>query len=157
MAVPLPIACRGPGGASVAHGSRVEVHLYDARAGTLLALANASNPEWTDVYSQPRSNAALKLAPDDAVAALLGELEGAGFSRLATSGPPGDPGALRGYLLVRIDGDERTVSVPDAGAGHDLLVAFAEMKRTMDRYYQSVAGLQLIENDRGHRYFEAGR
>ncbi len=135
----------------------MEVHLYDGRAGTMLGLANESHPDWAGIYSRQQPNAALKLAPEDTMAALLGELDELGFMHRAAPGPPTATASVRGFLHVRRGNEDFTLAVPTSNYDPDLLGAFAQMKLLMTRYYQSVAGLQFIDNEQGHRFFEPGR
>lgn len=153
-------ACSGPGSASGSEtgarplGRRVLVALYDAKGPVHLELAPASHPDFADVYSRPRPDASLKLAPDELVEDLLRDLEGLSFASLAVDGPPprASPG-LRGWVCIEDSGRARTFVVPAAGASPEALQAFAYMKLLINEYYTHVGGLQFVENPQGHDIF----
>lgn len=153
-------ACAGPDSASAGEtgapprGRRVLVGLYDAKGPVHLELAPASHPDFADVYSRPRADAALKLAPDELVEDLLRDLAGLSFDALATAGapPPASPG-VRGWVSIQDSGRARTFVVPATGASPETLQAFAYMKLLINEYYTHVGGLQFVENPQGHDIF----
>jgi hypothetical protein len=153
----LATACAGlAGGAS---GHRVEVRLYDAEDGVRLELANDTHPELRDVYSQRKADASLKLAPEEAMDALIESLELAGFERLAVSGPPpvaadAVPLGLRGWLAVSADGEQRTFRMPASRPTAEQVQAYNRMKLMFVDTYGRVGGLQYIQNPQGHQLFE---
>lgn len=143
----------GPAGANSA-GKRVRVALYDAKGDVRLELAPQSHPDLADVYSHPRPDAALKLAPDELIDDLLRDLERLGFSARAAAGapPPASP-AVRGWVSVEQGRSARTFVVPAAGAEAEALQAFAHMKLLINEYYTHVGGLQFVNNPQGHDIF----
>ncbi len=128
--------------------------LYDAKGDIHLELANASHPELAGAYSQPKPDAALKLAPDELVDDLVRDLGRLGFDDLGAEGPPpaAKPG-LRGWVTLNQDGRLRTFVVPAQGAAPEALQAFAYMKLTFNEYYTHVGGLQFVNNPQGHDIF----
>jgi hypothetical protein len=150
-------ACAGPAGG--ASGHRVLVRLYDAEDDVRLELANESHPELRDVYSRPREDAALKLAPDALMDDLLASIEQIHFEQLATPGePPAEqeaaPRGLRGWVSVSEDGEQRTFLVPAQQPTAEQLQAYTRMKLVINHYYSQVGGLQFIRNPQGHELFE---
>ena len=152
-------ACSGPGtqhAAGDAGGRRVIVGLYDAKGPVHLDLANASHPELADVYSHQRQDAALKLAPDELMEDLLGDLAQLAFGSLAEAGgPPRDGAGVRGWVSVDDDGVLRTFVVPAEGASRQQLEAFVGMKLVINEYYTHVGGLQFVTNPEGHDIFRS--
>ena len=149
-------ACAGPGPATnPASGHRVVVGLYDAKTDLHLDLANASHPDYADVYSQERRNADLKLAPDDLMAQLVVDLDGRlGFEKLAAAGaPPAPSAAVRGWVTVQQDGRQRTFLVPAQGATAEQLQAFVNMKLVLNDVFMHVGGLQFVNNPQGGDIF----
>ena len=156
LALPLLLgACASTGG--VGSGDRAMVRLYDGDTGVLLELANESHPEWRGVYSRPRDAANLKLVPDELLGSVLVDLDAAGFGRWAADGPPPQLSAgLDGWIEVVRDDRSRTLSIAEGSLDRDMLAAYARMKLTVLTAYQSIAGLQYIENAAGHDYFKRG-
>lgn len=134
------------------------VGLYDAKGEVRLELANASHPDLADTYSHQRSDAALKLAPDELLDDLVRDLGRLGFADLGAEGPPppADPG-VRGWVTLNEDGRLRTFVVPARGASTEALQAFAYMKLTFNEYYTHVGGLQFVNNPQGHDIFRSPR
>jgi len=153
--------CSSPdaGSASAAHptGRRLVVGLYDSKGanGPLhLDLANASEPELVEVYSQRRSNATLKLLPDEYMQAMVDHLDTLAFADLSSAGdPPPDSAAVRGWVCVDEGGTRRTFVVPAEGATAKQLQAFVDMKLAISQLYNHVAGLQHVSNPQGAAIF----
>ena len=155
LALLLTSACASVGG--VGQGDRAMVRLYDGDTGVLLELANDSHPDWQDVYSRPRPAANLKLVPEDVLSSVLEALDAAGFDRWAADGPaPPMSAGLDGWLEVRLGDRARTLSIAEGSLDRERLSGFARMKLAVLDAYQSVAGLQLIENPAGHDLFQTG-
>lgn len=133
------------------------VGLYDSKGANgpvHLDLANASEPELVEVYSQRRSNAALKLLPDEYMQAMVDHLDTLAFAELASAGdPPPDGAAVRGWVYVDDDGLRRTFVVPTDGATARQLQAFVDMKLAISQLYNHVAGLQHVSNPQGAAIF----
>lgn len=159
------LACTTTPSKPIAPGSRVVAALYDGSSGILLALANASHPTLGGVYSQERSDAALKLAPDELIGELRASLDNGDFPRWARPAPAGQPrdplrrGAFgiepgRGWLALVEDDLVRVFAEPGPASGGAERQAYANLKLIMDLYYTPVGGLQYIENDRGAKVFD---
>jgi len=147
-------ACAGPSQPSPA-GAGVVVGLYDSKSGLHLDLANASHPDYADVYSRERADAALKVAPDELMQQLVRDLtERLGFDGLSTEGSPPKSGAsLRGWVVIDRGGKRRTFSVPATGATAEQLQAFVAMKLVISEYYTHLGGLQFVNNPQGADIF----
>ena len=145
-------ACAGPGAAT---SHRVLVGLYDSKTDLHLDLANASHPDFANVYSHQRRNADLKLAPDELMDQLVHDLdERLGFAALAAAGDPPEPGAgVRGWVTIQADDSKRTFVVPAQGATAEQLQAFAKMKLVLNEVFTHVGGLQFVNNPQGHDIF----
>jgi hypothetical protein len=135
-------------------GRRVVVGLYDSRGPVHLELAPDNHPDFADVYSHPRPDAALKLAPPELVDDLLRDLERLSFGALSAPGgpPPAGPG-VRGWVTLQDGSQRRTFVVPASGAPPEALQAFAYMKLLVNEYYTHVGGLQFVNNPEGHDIF----
>ena len=130
------------------------VELYDAKGDLHLDLANEGHPELAGVYSRQRADATLKLAPEDLMSDLVGDLSHLSFATLSAPGDPPPPGsAVRGWVSVEDDSGRHTFVVPAAGATPDQLQAFANMKLLINEYYTHVGGLQFVTNPQGHDIF----
>jgi len=141
----------------VGSGDRAMVRLFDADTGVLLELANESHPQWQDVYSQARRAAELKLVPDELLGQVLVAFEEAGFDELAAEGPAPEAGpGLDGWIEVRLGDSLRHLAMPEGSLDRPRLAAYARMKLAVLEAYQSVAGLQLIDNPSGHELFKEG-
>ena len=137
-----------------AGGRRVVIGLYDAKGELRLDLANENHPDLAHVYSRQRADATLKLAPDELMDDLLGDLSRLSFGSLAAAGDPPSPGpAVRGWVTVEEGSGRRTFVVPAAGASAEQLQAFAHMKLLINEYYMHVGGLQFVTNPEGHDIF----
>ncbi|HZL99346.1 MAG TPA: hypothetical protein VFD43_03750 [Planctomycetota bacterium] len=144
-------ACSGP----LAWGSeqRTLVRLYDAKTGVRIELANRSHPEYRDIYSQPRSDASLKLGSDELLERLLERLDELNFGQLSVPGAPPQDAPVLGWLEV-VDGDgSRTFAVPKTGATREQIGSFAQMQYAVSEAYTSVTGLQFIDNPSGGDLF----
>lgn len=124
-------ACAGPG--LFGSDQRTLVRLYDADTGVRLELASQGHPDYRDLYSHPRSEANLKLAPDELIDALLDRLDALNFDRLSAPGGPPDRAAVLGWLEVTDGSRTRTLAVSEA--------------------FTHVTGLQYIENPSGADLF----
>jgi hypothetical protein len=132
--------------------------LYDAETRVSLELANDTHPELRDVYSERKSDASLKLAPEELMEALVASIEQAQFEALATPGkPPAVEEAgmrgLRGWVAISEDGEHRTFLVPAQRPTSEQLLAYSRMKLVFNEFYNQVGGLQFIQNPQGHRLF----
>ena len=144
-------ACSGPG--LLGSGDRTLVRLYDAHTGVRIELANQSHPDYRDVYSRPRAEAALKLAPDELMDALLERLDDLDFEELSKPGAPSQGADVLGWLEVVQDTEARTFAVPRAGATREQLSRFAQMQYAVSDAYTHVTGLQFIDNPEGAELF----
>ena len=182
LALAFSAGCSGPG-FGFGGGQRLTVGLYDGKNDVHLELANESQPDFEDVYSRRRADASLKLAPDDLMGDLVGDLQKLGFEALSKVGvPPGSatldlstvgaggqpsdpakaseaavplpPGGIRGWVTITRGDSTRTFVVPAAGASADQLQSFVSMKLVVDYYYSHVSGLQFVNNPEGHRIFQ---
>lgn len=142
-------ACSGP----LLGSDDTLVRLYDAKTGVRIELANQDNPAYRDVYSHPRSEATLKLAPDDLIETLLDRLDDLQFDKLSAPGAPPEGGELLGWLEVVQDGQPRTFAVPRTGATREQLSRFAQMQLAVSEAYTHVTGLQYIDNPQGADLF----
>jgi len=129
------------------------VRLYDAHTGVRIELANQSHPDYRDVYSRPRPEAALKLAPDELMDELLDRLDDLNFDQLSAPGAPPQGADLLGWLEVVQDTEARTFAVPRAGATREQLSRFAQMQFLVSDTYTHVSGLQYIDNPEGAELF----
>jgi hypothetical protein len=145
------IACAGPG--LFGSDQRTLVRLYDADTGVRIELANQSHPDYRDVYSHPRREANLKLAPDELIESLLDRLDDLNFERLSAPGGPPDRSLLHGWLEVSDGGKTRTFAVPMTGATGEELSSFAQMQLAVSEAYTHVTGLQYIDNPNGADLF----
>jgi hypothetical protein len=144
-------ACAGPG--LFGSDQRTLVRLYDADTGVRLELANQSHPDYRDLYSHPRSEANLKLAPDELLESLLDRLDDLNFDRLSAPGGPPDQAALLGWLEVSDGSQTRTFAVPRSGATREQLSSFAQMQLAVSDTFTHVTGLQYIDNPKGADLF----
>jgi hypothetical protein len=149
-------ACAGPGSAT---GHRVLVGLYDSKTELHLDLANETHPDYADVYSQERRTADLKLAPDALMDQLVLDLDQRlGFAKLAaTSSPPPAGPAVRGWVTVQENGQQRTFVVPAQGASAEQLQAFVDMKLLLNEVYMHLGGLQFVKNPQGAGIFHESK
>lgn len=129
------------------------MRLYDAHTGVRIELANQSHPDYRDVYSRPRPEAALKLAPDELMDELLDRLDDLNFDQLSAPGAPPQGADLLGWLEVVQDTEARTFAVPRAGATREQLSRFAQMQFLVSDTYTHVSGLQYIDNPEGAELF----
>jgi hypothetical protein len=134
-------------------GDRTLVRLYDAHTGVRIELANQSHPDYRDVYSRPRTEATLKLAPDELMDDLLDRLDDLHFDQLSAPGAPPQGDDLLGWLEVVQDAEARTFVVPRAGATREQLSRFAQMQFVVSDAYTHVTGLQYIDNPEGAELF----
>ncbi len=137
---------------ALSSGDRVMVRLYDADNGAYLVLAHEEYPGLTEIYSERRADAAVKLAPEFVLEDLIEGLEAVGFGRLATPGPAPTAG-VAGFVELRAGSEVRSFLVPPQGASIEQRTAFAQMKLVMDFHYGSVGGLQAIDNPAGAELF----
>ncbi|MGQ0553066.1 MAG: hypothetical protein ACT4PU_07585 [Planctomycetota bacterium] len=146
----------------MADAQRIVIRLYDSDQGVRLELANEDHPELRSVYSQRRSNAALKLAPDEALAQLLATLDDLGFQRWAKPQAAPSPtdqrlapdaAAIEGWIEVRLDAQVSSFVLPAGRADPAALAAFAEMQVSIANTYAGIGGLQFIDNPLGARIF----
>jgi len=144
-------ACSGPG--LFRSMQPTLVRLYDADTGVRLELANQGNPAYRDIYSHPRSEASLKIAPDELVERLMDRLDELNFERFSTPGAPPDGAGLLGWLEVVQGDSSRTFAVPRAGATREQLASFAQMQLAVSEAYTHVTGLQFIDNPQGADLF----
>ncbi len=160
----LPPACAGAGGPGAsgataargprAGGEKLLVRLYDARHELRFELANESHPDLAGVYSEPRTEASLKLAPDTLMAELLEDLGQEGFERLASDGTPPAAPPGRGWVEVRTGDRSRSFVVPpDTAASPEQVNAFVHMKLIISEYWSHLGALQYIENPQGKSIF----
>lgn len=152
LTIALLGGCAGVPEIPIEPGSRVVARLYDADRRIELALANESHPDLQDVYSTQRSDASLKLAPDQLMGQLLSSLERAGFADYAQTSFSLPRGI--GFLSLRQDGALRVFEAPAGRADSDTRQAYTRLKLVMDLYYSKVGSLQYVENEQGHRLFE---
>lgn len=131
------------------------VRLYDARNNLLLELANESHPDFQDLYSRPRSSASLKLAPDELMDDLIGDLDQLDFADLASNGPAPSRSDARGWVELREGNTVRTFIVPASSATRQVMEAFASMKLLVGYYYSHIGGLQFIDNPDGADIFRS--
>jgi len=133
------------------------VRYVDPSAGIELALANETYPELADVYSRPRTDASLKLAPDRLMGELLASLQRAGMNDYSSRGRPEDSPPGRAYLFVDQDGAQRLFPKPMSAAAEEARRAFVAMTLVMTEYYQHVGGGQYVDNPDGHDFFRGQR
>lgn len=147
-------ACASTPSVPVPPGSRVHVVLDpDGPGGLALELANASHPDLADVYSQRRSTAQLKLAPDQLMGELLASLDANGLGEYGVAdGVLPDSGA---WLLVEHD-DARTVMARPGSDDVEARQAWVRLQLTIDHYYQHVGALQYVANPDGRDVFRGG-
>ena len=132
---------------------RTLVRLYDANTGVRLELANESDPDYRGVYSHPRSDASLKLAPDKAMESLLDRLDDLKFDKLSAPGGPPEGAALLGWIEVTEGTQARTFVVPKTGASHEQIGSFAQMQLAVSDVYTHISSLQYIDNPQGADLF----
>ena len=144
-------ACSSPG--FLGSEPHTLVRLYDAHTGVRLELANESHPDYHDLYSRPRNEATLKLAPDDVIEELLDRLDELNFDRLSAPGSPPEGAVVYGWIEVVQDRQARTFAVPRTGASREQLSRFAQMQFAVSDVYSHVTGLQYIDNPSGPELF----
>jgi hypothetical protein len=142
-------ACSGP----LLGSDNTLVRLYDAKTGVRIELANEDHPDYRDVYSHPRSEATLKLAPAELLETLLDRLDDLNFDQLSAPGTPPEAAPVLGWLEVVQDGRPRTFAVPRTGATREQLSRFAQMQLAVSEAYTHVTGLQYIDNPQGAELF----
>lgn len=148
-------ACAGTG--LFQSEQRTLVRLYDADTGVRLELANETHPEYRGIYSHPRAEASLKLAPDGAMDQLLDRLDDLKFDKLSTPGGPPQGATTLGWITVTDDDESRTFVVPEKGATREQLASFAQMQFAVNDVYNHVSGLQFIDNPQGADLFRKQR
>lgn len=149
LLVSAAAACSGP----LLGSDNTLVRLYDAHTGVRIELANEGHPDYRDVYSHPRSEATLKLAPNELIETLLDRLDDLNFDKLSAPGAPPESAELLGWLEVVQDGQPRTFVVPRSGATREQLSRFAQMQLAVSEAYTHVSGLQYIDNPEGANLF----
>lgn len=129
------------------------VRLYDARNDLLLELASESHPDYQYLYSTSRGTASLKLAPDELMGDLVGDLEELDFRVLAGPGAAPRSGGVRGWVEVREGSETHTFVLAEAGMSTAQFESFAAMKLVVGYYYGKIGGLQFIDNPAGADIF----
>lgn len=142
-------------GPRLAEGEKCRIVLHDARTDSRFVLVNEAFAPRAAFYSQPREEAATKVLSKGMMEYLLGRLEAAGLSKVASAGdaPSAPDGSWTLALTVeRAGGTRRAIrrrgDPPEAAAALSRVVAeFREV-------YDSTFGAQAVENPEGREYFD---
>jgi hypothetical protein len=133
----------------VADAENLALSLTDYRTDKTLSLVNDTNPDFQDLYSQPRKDASIKLAPMDMMQSLVEFADDHRFFEYARELAPGEApertnaiGAItltadaRNYLFLLQYGEGRV----DKGK----VQAFTDVQKKIAEEYNHVSSLQFI-------------
>ncbi len=147
-ALALPIGCASAPSA-VTGASQLRVTYWDFKTDKQLALVNESDPQYSDIYSHPRSNADIKRAPDDELKALVNYCGDRDFFDHSESlAGPNDTIRNTGYRMIVINADgkdyafvlSRGLGEKDPGAVKN----FTEIQTAFLQLYNSVPAFQYL-------------
>ena len=155
--------CASPIPAAVSDSEFVRVTFWDFRTDAQLILVTENDPEFEDLYSQPREDANIKLTDRETLADLIEFAGDRGFFDYAR--PLAEPdevlmASAKGMIVIR-GGGQNHAFVFEHNMGRtnrDSVAAFTDIQTEVHRVYNSVRSLQFISTTTdGRSYFEEER
>lgn len=150
-------ACTSTGG-SAGSGNPVRVTLRNYRANQVFELVGESHTDPVAYYSQPRSNASLKVVSDKLADALKKEIDRRGFKHNKKPGrAPSQGGSVLSWSMEIAGPSGIDHWLVGPGTGAKQLQAFQESRSVFFELYNATFAYQAVENDKGKGFFDSGR
>lgn len=151
----VTIACAGPSTSSAAPlEGPARVTFRDYRSAQHLALVDAGHTDRVALYSDKRNDAALKVASDDIMSALVEFIESSDFAQYARPGAaPGGGNEWAQSIEVSAGGTTRHILArKNIQAGH--AATFREVRDAFLATYNNIFQLQAIDAEPGDQVFK---
>jgi len=155
LALALLVGCASSGSSSPGGKARLRVSLHDFAHDQLFELVSVSHTSPVDYYSKERSDASRKIQTDEAMDAMLNELEKRGFDEYLKDGPAPTSGhgvVARSFEVER--GGSLSHWEVGKGSPPEELKAFNDCFLAFLQVYNITSSFQSVQNDKGDAFFQ---